>query len=111
MDNGVYDILKEEVFFENATEEYDYFNRRMTAISHYSNQFFKDQAIADLTKRYVKGLAAITDTYENDSIIECYKDCLIQLGMDDYCIDSEVANYKETHTTKNKDAYVSHNGK
>ncbi len=40
------------------------------------------------------------DEYETKTLRRTYTDILIQLGIDEYIIDSEIQNYKFTHMSK-----------
>ena len=114
MDERILSDLKKEVFFA-AEDEYKYFEQRLDAISHYSNSFFQKQAMIELSKRYIRALANINknnmDEYETESLRQVYIDILIQLGVDEYIIESEVENYKSTHLDDNENIIVSSKGK
>lgn len=95
--------IKQEVFFKNPMDEYEYFKRRMEAISNYDVEFFKNQALGELAKRYIRAIAEAGDEYEASGLIRIYRDCLEELGIDGYQIDHEVENYKMTHESTKKD--------
>ncbi len=103
--------VKRDVYFRNPTSEYKYFIRRIEAINNYSNEFFKERAIENLVLRYVKALATIIDNPEASLLVDVYKDCLVMLGMDDYVINGEVEDYRETHEISSDVVFVSENGR
>ena len=97
-----YDI-KQEVFFKNPMDEYEYFKKRMEAISNYEGDFFKTQALGNLANRYIRAIAEAGDEYEASGLIRIYRDCLEELGIDGYEIEHEIENYKMTHESTKKD--------
>ena len=99
--------LEKEVYFKDPAKEFEYLTKRLEVINGYDNKYFKNQAISNLINRYIRAIASFDDVYEADAYIQVYKDCLIELGADDYSIEEEVENYKKTHNTKEIHKYVS----
>lgn len=99
--------LDKEIYFKDPSKEYEYFQERKQIISKYEKGPLKNYAINSLIRRYLRAIAAFEDNYEADAFIQVYKDCLIELGADDYSIKEEVENYKQTHILKEKDKFVS----
>ena len=111
MENSIKEDLKNEMFFADPREEYGYFKDRMAVIENYSNDFFQERAISNLVTRYIRALSCLDDNYDNTVIRDVYIDCLIQLGMDDYCIENEVGDYKLTHSGEKQKKFVSKSSK
>ena len=106
-----YDI-KQELYFKNPLDEYEYFKKRVEAINKYGEDFFKTQALASLANRYIRAI----ESFETSALVRIYKDCLEELGIDGYQIESEVENYKMTHEStkennKNSEKTVSERGR
>ena len=103
--------LEKEVYFKDPAKEYEFFTKRLEKINKYENHNFKFYAINNLIRRYIRAIASFEDIYEADSFIQVYRDCLIELGADDYSIDEEVENYKKTHNTREIYKFVSEHSK
>ncbi|MBR2840739.1 MAG: hypothetical protein IKF01_02590 [Bacilli bacterium] len=91
--------LDGEIYFANPTAEYDYFMKRMDAISKYSNEFFREIAILKLANRYMKALAMLREenSFDSETLADVYYDILNRLGIEQYCIEGEIDNYIKTH--------------
>lgn len=107
MEKNIRDLFENEMFFQDPRKELKYFNNRMETISKYSEDFFKQRALINLVDRYVRALASLTDSYESKNLADVYIDCLMRLGMDDYCIEQEVEDYKATHSNIEENIIVS----
>jgi len=110
-----YDI-KQELYFKNPLDEYEYFKKKLKEINKYVEDFFKTQALANLANRYIRAIAEAGDSFETSALVRIYKDCLEELGIDGYQIESEVENYKMTHEStkennKNSEKTVSERGR
>lgn len=111
-ENEVRRSLDGEIYFADSTAEYDYFMKRMDAISKYSNELFREIAILKLANRYMKALAMLREenSFDSETLADVYYDILNHLGIDQYCIEGEVDNYIKTHEidfSKREDMIVS----
>lgn len=108
--------LEGELYFQNPTDEYNYFLERMEAIAKYSNEFFRESAKEALISRYIKALAMLREENEFDSVTlsDVYYDILNQLGIDSYCVEKEIDNYIKIHDidySKKENIIVSNSSK
>ncbi len=114
MEKQIRDDLRGEIFFMNPREELEYFEKRLAAIEKYDVDFFREEAKNRLIRRYIKALAILSleDPMEVRAFRDLYVECLTRLGISDYCIEQEVANYITTHGIgSDKDMFVSAAGR
>lgn len=99
MDEEIKRDLEGEIYFLDLNQEQEYFEGRLEAFKGYHNDFLENASKGDLAKRYIKALALLSfcDPMEVRAFRDLYVDCLIRLGVNDYCIDKEIENYKRTH--------------
>lgn len=83
-------ILGDTIY--SLSKEEEYFNKRMEAIKNYSADFFKKSALAKLADRYI---ALYYRSPEGSEIKDFAKDCLVSMGIDDYCLENEVVTVDE----------------
>lgn len=85
--------LDKEMFFCNPREIFLKFNCELQEINNCENEVIRNIFIQKLSKKYMKALVSLPDTYEALNLKSVYKDILIILGHNDYVLEEEINSY------------------
>lgn len=88
--------------YHDLNAETKYFNERIKIINNYTSSY-KTRALNDLRTRYIKKIIELEDLFnkiENADnsvkyLYDMYMDFLAQLGIDSYCLEHEIADFKK----------------
>ena len=87
-------LVEVEKFFKQHINEYKYFLRLREELVTlpYDKQV---ERVTNLREKYINAVITLReqDEYESGPLMDVYKDCLTQLGIDPYSLDSVIESY------------------